>query len=95
MNLFEITQSTSKYEGVSWNKNKNLWQVSFYLNGKKQKSYFGNEFDAAKTLNTICYTRRILPQNPEVCEIQNQKVTNIQSKSFLVTLLHFVIQGCR
>jgi len=28
--------STSKYEGISWNKEKERWQVDFHLNGKKK-----------------------------------------------------------
>ena len=74
MNLFEVIQSTSKYEGVSWNEKRNLWQAEFYINGKKQKSYFENEFDAAKKLNKLCEKMGIFPQNPEICEKPNQQV---------------------
>ena len=91
MNWFEVTQSTSNYEGVSWNEKRNLWQAEIYFNGKKRRSYINNEFEAVKTFNTHCDTTGILSQNPEICEVQNQKATNTQSKSSLVTLFRFVI----
>jgi len=66
------TQSTSKNEGVSWNEKRNLWQVEFYISGKKQKSYFDNECDATQKLNKLRDKMKIPPQNPEICEISNQ-----------------------
>ena len=77
INLLEATQSTLKYEGVSWNEKRNLWQAEFHINGKKRKSYFGNEFDAAKHLNNLCEKMGIPLQNPNICAIPNQQVTYI------------------
>ena len=73
MNLFETTQSTSKYEGVSWNEKRNLWQTTFDINGKVRKFYFDNEFDAAKKLNKLCETMENPSQNPML----NQQVIHI------------------
>jgi hypothetical protein len=75
VNVFEITQSTSMYDGVSWNEKRNQWQAEFYSHGKKRKSYFDNEIDATKKLNKLCGKIEILPQNFETCEIPNQQVT--------------------
>jgi phage terminase small subunit len=68
------TQSTSKYEGVSWNEKRNLWQTEFDINGKVRKFYFNNEFDAVKKLNQMWDKMRIPPQNPKICELPNQQV---------------------
>merc|ERR1712034_268390 len=67
------TQLASKYKGVSWNEKRNLWQAEFQSNGKTIKSYFNNEFDAAKKLNKLCNKMGIRLQNPKICEIQNQQ----------------------
>merc|ERR1712034_33130 len=64
---------TSKYEGVSWNAKRNLWQAKFNLNGKIRKFYFDNEVDAAKELNQQCGKMRIPPQNWEISESSNQE----------------------
>ena len=77
MNLFETTQLASKYEGVSWNEKRNLWQAEFHINGKKQKSYFNNEFDATKKLKKLCETMEIPSQNPTISTIPNQQVIHI------------------
>ena len=77
MNLFETTQSTSKYEGVSWNEKKNLWQAELHINDKKKrKSYFDNEFDAAKHLNKLCEKMGMPLQNPEIYKTPNQQVNS-------------------
>jgi len=68
-----VTQSTSKYNGVSWNEKKNLWQVEFDINGKKRKAYFEDEFDAAKKLNKLCEKMGMLPQNPGISETPNKQ----------------------
>ena len=88
MNLFEATQSTSQYEGISWNEERKRWQVEFDFNGKKCKYYFENEFDAIKTRNRVYKKMKITPQNQE---ITNQQVIHIQIKSSLITLLRFVM----
>jgi hypothetical protein len=74
--VFELTQSTSNYGGVSWNEKKQLWQAEFYFNGKlTSTSYFKNELDAAKNINQLCQNMRIPLKNPELPEISNQQVT--------------------
>ena len=75
MNWFEVTQSTSNYEGVSWNEKRKLWQSKFHFNGKTSKSYFENELDAAKRINQLCENMKILLKNPELPEMSNQQVT--------------------
>jgi len=62
-------------------KKKKLWQTENHVKGRKQKFYFDNEFDAAKKLNKLCEKIGIPPQNPEICEIQNQQKTS-QYKGF-------------
>ena len=88
MNLFETTQSTSKYDGVSWKEKRNLWQAEFNINGKVKKFYFDNEVDAAKELNQFCDKMGIPPKIFEICESSNQEVTHIQF--FIV----FCLSGC-
>ena len=90
MNLFEITQSTSKYKGVSWNEKRNLWQTKFDINGKVKNFYFENKVDAVEKLNELCDKIKISPQNPTIHELPNQQVTNIQITSSLVKFLRFV-----
>ena len=78
MNLFETTQSTSQHTVISWNEERNRWQVEFDFDGKTRKYYFENEFDAIKTRNRI-YKKMGIP---------NQPVTYIHiSDSSLVKLL--------
>ena len=76
MNLFEPTQSTSKYEGVSWNEKRQLWKAEFYFNEKTTKSYFQNELDAAKRITQLCEKMKIPSKNPELMKILNQRVTS-------------------
>ena len=46
-NLSKNKKGTSKYTGVSWNKNKNKWIAQIYMNGKnKNLGYFDNEYSA-------------------------------------------------
>ena len=91
MNLFETTQSTSKYEGISWNEERKRWQVEFDFDGVKSKYSFENKFDAIKTRNRTYKKMGITPQDPEICEISNQQVTHIHTKFSFVTHLYFVL----
>ena len=75
MNVFEITQSTSMYDEVSWNEKQNQSQAEFYIHGKKRNSYFDNEIDSTKQLNKLCGKIEIIPQNSEICDVPNQQVT--------------------
>ena len=77
MTLFETTQSTSQSKGISWNKQKQRWQVDFDFNGKKSKYYFENKFDAIKTRNRVYKNIGITSPGTEICEIPNQQVTHI------------------
>jgi len=64
-------QSMEEFLGM---KKKNLWQAEFYNDGKKQKSYFDNEVDAAKKLNMVHDKKtEILPQDTTISEILNQQ----------------------
>jgi len=69
------TQSTSKYEGISWNKEKKRWQVELDFNGKKSKYYFENKFDAIKTRNRVDKKTEITSQDTEICEITKQWIS--------------------
>ena len=47
-NLSKDKKGTSKYTGVSWNKNSKKWVSQIHINGKKiHLGYFENEIDAA------------------------------------------------
>ena len=90
--LFEATESTSKYKGVSWNEKRSLWQTKFDVNGKVKTFYFDSEFDAAEKLNQLCNKMRIptqVTQHPDICDFSNQQVTNIQITSSLVRFFAF------
>jgi hypothetical protein len=73
--IFEVTQSTSKYYGISWNEQRNLWQVEFDINGKKTRAFFEDEFDAVRKLNKFCEQMGMPPQNPGIAETPNQQVS--------------------
>lgn len=48
-------QKSSKYPGVTWNKNKQRWRAMISVNGEsKQLGYFKNELDAAKCYENAC-----------------------------------------
>ena len=48
----KVSNTTSKYTGVYWNKNKNKWHVQLKINGKnKHIGYYINEDDAALAYN--------------------------------------------
>lgn len=52
MNKSVYKNSTSKFKGVSWNKNTNKWRSVIGLNGKYYHlGVFENEFEAAKAYN--------------------------------------------
>jgi len=68
-----VTQSTSKYYGISWNEQRNLWQVEFDINGKKTRAFFEDEFDAVRKLNKFCEQMGMPPQNPGIAETPNQQ----------------------
>jgi len=72
--LFAIAiQSTSNYKKISWDEKRQLWKAEFSFNGKISKSYFENEFDAAKRINQLCKNMGIPSKNPELPEIPNQQ----------------------
>jgi len=68
------------YDGVSWNNQQNQWQVNFDIHGKKQKSYFDNEINGAKKLNTLGDKTETPAQNPESLEMQNKQKTKETSQ---------------
>jgi len=72
--LVIATQSTSLFQGVSWNKSKKKWYVFLHSNGKKiYGGGFTNELDAAKKANQLCEQLGISLKNPEMSAIPNQK----------------------
>jgi len=68
-----MTQSTSNYNGVSWDEKRKLWKAEFYCNGNKIKSYFQNEIEATRKINQFSESIRLPSTNPEVPEILNQE----------------------
>jgi len=68
-----ITNSTSNYEGVLWDKQRKLWKAEFYFDGKTSKSYFKNELDAAKRINQLCENMEIPLKNSDLQKISNRK----------------------
>jgi len=81
-----FTQSTSKYEGVSWNEERKRWQVEFNFHGEKSTYYFDNEIDAIKSRNRFNKKMGITPQaDIESGEMPNQKVKEKSSKYKWVT----------
>merc|ERR1712096_218831 len=68
------TQSTSNYEGVSWNEEKNLWQAAIFdINRKIKKFYFDKEFDANKKYKQLCNKMGISLQNSAIYELPKQQ----------------------
>jgi len=69
--------STSKYIGVSSEKENNTWRVVIYV-GKEAKfgGRFDNELDAAKRVNQMCDEFKLERKNPEVNGIPNLKRLN-------------------
>lgn len=52
MNSKSFKNSSSKFKGVSWDKNRNKWRSYIFINGKqKHLGQFTNESDAAKAYN--------------------------------------------
>ena len=68
MPLFiKLTHSTSKYNGVSWSKNKNKWQAQLAHNKKRYHgAYFDNEKHAAMSVNLLCDKCEIERKNPTI-----------------------------
>jgi len=73
------TNATSKYEeDVSWNEQKNRWEVNLDFNGTKSKYYFDNQLDAIKTRNRSYKKMETILQNPEISGLP---VLNKQTQS--------------
>jgi len=63
----KVKNKTSKYIGVSWNKDSKKWETS--LTHKKTKycgEYFDNEENAAMSVNLLCDKCKIKRKNPEI-----------------------------
>ena len=63
----EVHNQTSKYAGVTWNKNNKCWQAQLQHNNKK---YHGGNFDkeehAAMNINLLCDKLGLKRKNPMV-----------------------------
>merc|ERR1712034_257695 len=74
--MYEIQQvpnQTSKYNGVSWHKDKKKWQTQFTYNKKKCcGGYFDNEEQAAMEVNLLCDKNGMERKNPMI-----DKETNV------------------
>ena len=65
--FFEGKNKTSKYTGVTWNKNYKSWQAQLAHN---KKQYYGRNFDneehAAMKVNLLCDKYGIQRKNPTI-----------------------------
>ena len=53
MNSSKIKNKSSKFKGISWDKNRNKWYTEIFFSGKKYfLGRFTNEIDAARAYNT-------------------------------------------
>jgi hypothetical protein len=73
----KVPHKTSKYTGVSWNKDCKKWKAEFVHHAK---TYYGGLFDheenAAMKINLICDKIKIERKNPETNEDAIQKKIN-------------------
>jgi len=65
--LFVVANTTSKYTGVSWNKNHKKWEAQLIHNKKQNHGgYFDNEKHAAMKVNLLCDKYEIARKNPMI-----------------------------
>jgi len=63
----KIRNTTSKYTGVGWKKDKKCWQVQFHHNKKRYYGgYFDNEEHAAMKINLLCDKYEIKRWHPTI-----------------------------
>merc|ERR1711925_69896 len=68
----QVPNQTSKYNGVSWHKDKKKWQTQFMYNKKKYfGGYFDNEEQAAMKVNLLCDKNGIERKNPMIDQENN------------------------
>jgi len=84
----QLTQSTSKYEELSWDEERKRWQVEFNFNGKKRKYYFDNEFEAIKSRNRIYKTMEILSKGMKFQMKQKQRTCIWYDEKNVNNVLH-------
>jgi len=72
--IYENKEKTSKYKGVSYDKQTGKWDVRVYSKGQKRKSggRFNDELDAAKRVNQLCEELGIPLQNPGIRATPNE-----------------------
>ena len=79
--------ASSKYLGVSWDKQNKKWKASFNYNKKKVHiGFFTNQNDAAKAVNWKCKELKIPIKNPEVVGVLDDE----QLKQKVMTFLSFL-----
>jgi len=68
MPIRKIKCPSSKYKGVTWNKNDKKWYAYLYLGSKKyiRGTWYDTELDAAKRVNQLCDEWQIKRKNPDV-----------------------------
>jgi hypothetical protein len=55
--------SSSKYVGVSWHKERGKWRAAIRVGKKRHLGYHANELDAALVYDAVCNLLGISPQN--------------------------------
>jgi hypothetical protein len=64
---YEVCNSSSKYIGVFWNKDRKKWQAQLTVN---KKQYYGGHFDkkedAAMSVNLLCDEYKVERKNPTI-----------------------------
>merc|ERR1711925_32978 len=63
----QVQNKTSKYTGVSWNKNRKKWEAKLNQNKKQYNGgYFDNEEHAAMKVNLLCDEYKIERKHPAI-----------------------------
>merc|ERR1711925_22657 len=68
----QVPNQTSKYNGVSWDKDKKKWRTQFMYNKKTYYGgYFDNEEQAAMEVNLLCDKNGMERKNPMIDQETN------------------------
>jgi len=82
----KVQNKTSKYTGVTWNKNCKSWQAQL---GHNKKQYYGRLFDneehAAMKVNLLCDKHEIQRKNPTIMLEPDAILKKVQNKTSIYT----------
>ena len=83
--FFEVQTGTSKYSGVSWDKNSKKWVVRLrYKENMHYGGYFNVEENAAMKVNLLCDEHEIDRKNPTI----NIDPDEIQQVIYSLSIVH-------